>query len=168
MTLAAEARAAVRSCPFLFDALRAGVVNYAAAARRLDVGDDTEAVATALRRFARELSRPEVSAREVRVTMHTGLESTQTSPDDALLSLNSVGFTSSDGPLTGVLAVGDVDADALDHVLGLLSTNTVSVEAAAVAGEALFVVVDRSEGVQALRLLEEALSSVPTSASASS
>jgi len=54
MTVAADARAAVREHPFLETALRAGVVNYTAAARFLDVGAE-EAVAAALRRYAAEL-----------------------------------------------------------------------------------------------------------------
>ncbi|MFB9824990.1 DUF7523 family protein [Halobaculum roseum] len=55
MTVAEETRAAVRERPFLYDALRAGVVNYAAAAATLDIDADRDAVATALRRFANEL-----------------------------------------------------------------------------------------------------------------
>jgi hypothetical protein len=44
VTLAAEAREAVRRRPFLYDALGAGVVNYSAAARLLDVDGETDAV----------------------------------------------------------------------------------------------------------------------------
>jgi len=40
MSVAERTRAAVREEPFLHDALRAGVVNYRAAARYLDVGDE--------------------------------------------------------------------------------------------------------------------------------
>ena len=56
MSLASETRDAVRARPFLYDALRAGVVNYTAAARELDVDGEVDAVATALRRFAEELA----------------------------------------------------------------------------------------------------------------
>ena len=55
MTVAAETRKAVREHPFVYDGLRAGIVNYTAAARFLDVGD-TEAVGAALRRYAEDLS----------------------------------------------------------------------------------------------------------------
>ena len=54
MTVAAETRRAVRASPFLRDALRAGCVNYTAAARFLDVGDE-DAVVAALRRYAEDL-----------------------------------------------------------------------------------------------------------------
>jgi|APHM01.1.fsa_nt_gi hypothetical protein len=56
MSLAAETREAVRERPVLYDALRAGIVNYTAAAERLALNGDREAIATALRRFAESLS----------------------------------------------------------------------------------------------------------------
>lgn len=56
MSLAADTREAVRERPVLYDALRAGIVNYTAAADTLDVEGDADAIATALRRFARSLS----------------------------------------------------------------------------------------------------------------
>jgi hypothetical protein len=59
MSLASETRDAVRARPFLHDALAAGVVNYAAAARALDIGGDVDAITAALRRFAEELSDPD-------------------------------------------------------------------------------------------------------------
>ena len=49
MTVAERTRAAVRAEPFVYEALRAGVLNYTAAARYLDVGDES-AVSAALRR----------------------------------------------------------------------------------------------------------------------
>ena len=59
MTVAAETREAVRDHPFLETALRAGVVNYTAAARFLDVGEE-EAVAAALRQIGRASCRERV------------------------------------------------------------------------------------------------------------
>ena len=56
MSLAAETRAAVRERPVLYDALRAGIVNYTAAAESLDLDGETDAIATALRRFAQSLA----------------------------------------------------------------------------------------------------------------
>lgn len=159
MSLAAETRAAVRARPFLLEGLRAGVVNYAAAARALDVAEDTEAVATALRRFAERLPGREVSARRVRVTMHGGLG---TGADEPLLSVGDVSVgEAEDGSLTGVLATGSVDPAGLAHVLGVLAANSVDPAAAGVAGDALLVVVDRRDGPAAVRCVETALSAVP-------
>ena len=159
MSLAAETREAVRARPFLLEGLRAGVVNYAAAARALDVADDTEAVATALRRFAERLPEHEVGERRTRVTMHGGLSEDAESP---LLAVGDVGIgEGEDGSLTGVLATGDVDASALAHALGVLAANGVDVRAAGVAGESLVVVVERRDGPSALRAVETALEAVP-------
>ncbi|WP_449240083.1 DUF7523 family protein, partial [Candidatus Halobonum tyrrellensis] len=75
MTVAEAARAAARERPFLFDALRAGVVNYAAAAETLvaaGVDADADAVATALRRYAADLDAAD-PAFDARVTMERGL-----------------------------------------------------------------------------------------------
>ena len=163
MSLAAETREAVRARPFLLEGLRAGVVNYAAAARHLGVADDTEAVATALRRFAERLPEREVGERRARVTMHGDLA--PDGPDEAepLLSVGGVGFADGDGrgSLTGILATGEVDAAALGHVLGVLAAEGVDVEAAGVAGDSLVVVVERRDGPAALRGVESALETVP-------
>lgn len=168
MSLAAETREAVRARPFLLEALQAGVVNYAAAARALDVADDTEAVATALRRFAERLPEREVAERRGRVTMHGGLERLdppEIDLEEALLSVGGARFGEADcgggGSLTGVLATGDVDPAALAHALGVLAANSVEVDAAGVAGESLVVVVDRRDGPAALRGVETALEAVP-------
>lgn len=161
MSLAAETRAAVRARPYLLEALRAGVVNYAAAARAIDVADDTEAVATALRRFADSLSPRETASRETRVTMHGGVETDAAEP---LLAVDGGAFGDGDGPYTGVLASGDVDAAALWTVLGVLAAHGIDPEAAGVAEEALVVVVPRRDGPEAVQRVEEALTAVPTRA----
>jgi len=159
MSLAATARAAVHERPFLLEALRAGVVNFSAAARVIDVSDDEEAVATALRRYAERLPPRTVAPRRATVTMHSGLATAE--GDEALFSLNGHGFAPGDGDLTGVLATGSVDAAALGHVLGRLGANGVAPVAAGVAGEALCVVVERRDGPRAVQTVEDALEAVP-------
>lgn len=158
MSLAAETRRAARSSPFLLESMRAGVVNYAAAARYLAVSKDTDAVAAALRRFAASLPDRPSGDRSVRVTMHTGLEPTTTEP---LLHVGHHGFGGDDGDLTGVLGTGEVDPVALRHAIGVLGTHDVDPIAAGVAGASLLLVVDRSDGPTTVRLLEGALESVP-------
>lgn len=73
MSLAAETREAVRQRPFLLDALRAGVVNYTAAAAFLGLDGDAESIATALRRYAADLPAHATDARDTRVTMQSGV-----------------------------------------------------------------------------------------------
>jgi hypothetical protein len=161
--LAAETRRAARAHPFLAAALRAGVVNYAAAARFLDVEGDPEAVATALRRYAEDLPGYATEGRGARVTMQSGLSKDATGDGDEspLLSVNGSGYAADGGSLTGVLATGDVDAPALRAVLGRLDAADVTPEAAAVAGGALVVVVGRRDGPDAVRAVEAALEAVP-------
>ena len=155
MSLAAATRDAVRERPFLYDALRAGVVNYTAAARLLDVGGDTDAVATALRRFADELDDGPVHEREARVSMQSGLGRLE--DGDALLTVGDTRLGAGAGSLTGIVARGDVSPGALADVLGRLRAADVAVEAAGVGDEALVVVVERRAGPDALRVVEGAV-----------
>jgi len=160
MTLAAAARAAVRERPFLLEALRADVVNYTAAARYLDAGE-TEAVATALRRFAEELPDRDPAARAATVTMESGLGPAGDDSPDPLLSVGGTGLVAGGGDLTGVLATGEVDAAALAWTLDRLLAVEVDVAAAGVAGDALLVAVPRRDGADAVRVVEDALAGVP-------
>ena len=163
MTLAADTRRAVRRNPFVFEALRAGVLNYTAAARFLDVGD-LDPVAAALRRYAEELPNYESDSRDARVTMRSGLGAVELSEGDgenddneALLAVGGRALVPDEGSLTGVLATGEVDARALAHVLDRLAVESIAVEAAGVAGDGLFVAVDRRAGPDAVRVVENAL-----------
>ena len=165
MTLAADTRRAVRRNPFVFEALRAGVLNYTAAARFLDVGD-LDPVAAALRRYADELPAHEHTARDARVTMQSGLGARETdemgSKNDALLAVGGRALVPDTGSLTGVLATGEVDARALAQVLDRLAVEDVEVAAAGVAGDGLVVAVGRRDGPDAVRTIEEALAEVVT------
>jgi hypothetical protein len=157
-TVAARTRAAVRADPFLYHALRAGVVNYTAAARYLDTGEP-EPVAAALRRFAEDLPPYEADARTAPVTMQSGVGPADA--DDALLSVGDTGFAADGGDKTAVVATGEVDAAALARVLCRLTTADVEVSAAGVAGDTLVVVVERRAGADAVRVVEDALDAVP-------
>ncbi|WP_266076474.1 DUF7523 family protein [Haladaptatus caseinilyticus] len=160
MSLAETTREAVRSRPFLYSALRAGILNYTATARFLsdEVGDDTDAISTALTRFADDVPDFHAERRDVRVVMQSGLGMAD---DDPLLVVGDAGFTPDSGSLTAVIAAGNVDAAALSHVLARLVTDDISVIAAAVAEESLVVVVERRDGANAVRGVEDALDSVP-------
>lgn len=170
MSLAEETRAAARRRPFLVDALRAGVVNYTAAARTLaadiDGDPDPDSVATALRRFAESLPDDDTESRDVRVSMRSGLCAVEASEEtaDALLSVGNTRLAPGEGSLTGVLASGDVDATALGHLLGRLAAEEIPVRAAGVVEGSLLVAVERRDGPDALRIAEDALDAVPTSA----
>ncbi|WP_123533201.1 DUF7523 family protein [Halosimplex salinum] len=172
MTLAADTREAVRRHPFLHDALRAGVVNYSAAARFLDVDGETDAgrasasepsvadapedaVVAALRRYAEDLPDYERPGSDPPVSMQSGLG--EGDPADALLVVGDLALVPDSGSLTAITAGGDADAAALRQVLGRLETAEVSVEAAAVGGDSLVVVVERRAGPDALRAVEDAL-----------
>jgi hypothetical protein len=157
MTLADDTRAAAREHPFLVAALRARVLNYAAAARFLDVGE-TDAVATALRRYGEELSDYAPESRSARVTMHGGVGPVD--PGEALLAVGDLFLAPDGGDLTAVVAAGDVDAAALGAVLSRLAVVDVSVEAAGVGAETLVVVVEKRAGPDAVRAVESALGAV--------
>ncbi|QLK26040.1 hypothetical protein HYG81_18495 [Natrinema zhouii] len=169
MSLAAETRRAVNRHPFLRTALRAGVVNYTAAARYLDVDGETDAIATALRRYAEELPAYETESRDARVRMESGIgalegggdeRGSSTDGNDALVTVGGTAFGPSGGDRTAIVATGDVDTAALAAVLARLSLEDISPTAAAVADGTLVVVVARLEGANALRAVEAALDRV--------
>lgn len=151
MSLAERTREAVRADPFLYDALRAGVVNYTAAARYLDVGEE-DAVAAALRRYATDLPPAEDRAGSARVTMESGLGAGD--PAEALLSVGTLALAPGAGSMTGILATGDVGPAGLRRVLGRCETADIDPLATGVGGETLVVIVERRDGPDALRLVE--------------
>lgn len=169
MSVAERTRRAVRDDPSLYDALRAGVLNYSAAARSLDVEGDEESIATALRRFADELEAPEGIDRRVSVRLHRGValvdgtleDSTDDdgTVDDGAIDGERFGGVAldDDGDAAAIEASGDVDALALEGILGRLRARDVEVHAAAVAGESLVVAVSSRSGAEALRVVEGAL-----------
>jgi len=159
MTLAGETRAAVEAHPFLRRALRAGVVNHAAAARFLDVEGDEEAVAAAVRRYAEELPAFETGDARARVSMESGLSATADG-EDALLVVGDEGFAADGGDLTALVAAGDLDTRALAFALERLHAADIRPVAAGVSAS-LAVVVPRRDGADALRHLEDALTAVP-------
>ena len=170
MSLAAETREAVRRRPVLFDGLRAGIVNYTAAAESLDIDGDTEAIATALRRFGESLSAADADAsqeadRSLTVRMESGIDRVDA---DALLAVDGAGFggdadtqpapdVADESPsLTAIHATGDVDSELLATVVDRLRIDEIEVHAAGVVDDALVVVVPRRSGATALRLVEAA------------
>ncbi|WP_284008241.1 DUF7523 family protein [Haloarcula pelagica] len=152
MSLAAQTREAVRTRPFLYDALRAGVVNYTAAARTLDVDGDTEAVATALRRFAEELDDYDPPAGDARVSMRSGLGPADGA--DPLVTVGDRSLAPGEGSLTGIVATGAVSPWVLGDALGRLRAADIAVEVAAADDTSLLVAVERRDGPDALRIVE--------------
>ena len=166
MSLAEETRAAVDDNPFLRRALRAGVVNHAAAARFLDVdGGDEDAVAAAVRRYATDLATVERRDTDARVSMASGVSRAEdgaaTGGDDGLLVVGDTAFTRDGGGLTALVAAGDrLGSRALAHTLARLHAAGIDPAAAGVAA-GLALVVERRDGADALRVVEDALTAVP-------
>lgn len=156
MSLAAETRRAVDSRPFLRAGLRAGVVNYTAAARTLPVDGETDAVATALRRYADELPAYEPVSREVTVRMQSGIGALD-DDDRGLLTVGDATFGPCDGDRTAIIATSGVDPLALATAIRALSIADVDPVAAAVGDGTMMLVVDRRDGATALRTVENAL-----------
>lgn len=167
MSLAAETRAAVRARPFLYDALRAGVVNYAAAARHLEATDgalagaDEETITAALRRYAEDLGAyapPATDADRVRVTMQRGLGPTD-DPGAALVRIGDTLLAADEGgDLTAVTATGDgIGPRALAHAIGRLDAEGVAVGAAGATDGVVLVAVNGRDGPDALRIVEDAV-----------
>lgn len=164
MSLAARTREAVRERPFLLEALRAGVVNYRAAADTLDVEGEPSSVATALRRYASDLNDREPTPRDARVTMESGVGLAEPGAEragEALLSAGDRAVVPGAGSRTAVLATGEVGAEALAAILDRFRTAGVEVGAAGATPETAVVVVGRRDGATAVQLVEAALAAVP-------
>ena len=164
MSLAAETRRAAEDRPFLVTALRAGVVNYTAAARFLadrGVDGETDAIATALRRYAEELPAYETESLDVRVRMESGVGVVD-DEREPLLSVGDLAIGATDGgDRTAIVATGDVDATALAAAIRALSLEGIEPTAAAVGDDTALLVVDRLAGANAVRAVEDALEAVP-------
>ncbi len=161
-SLAESTREAVRNQPFLQTALRAGVLNYTAAARYLPVEGDLEAIATALRRYAEELPAYEPGGIDARVRMQSGAGPVDDSGDrdaegDVLLSVGGLTVAAGDGDKTAIIATGSLEPTALAPILQALEIAAIEPTAAAVGDGTLLVIVDRRAGVNALRTVEAAL-----------
>jgi hypothetical protein len=136
------------------------------------VEGDTDSIATALRRFAADLSSTASTERDVTVRMRSGVglagvdvegDTTAATANDAetLLAVDDATIVTVDGSLTAIVVDGEVDSAALAAVVERLAAENVVVDAAGVAGEKLVVVVPRRDGANALRLVESALELVP-------
>ncbi|MFQ3283905.1 MAG: hypothetical protein ACI9TI_000035 [Natronomonas sp.] len=154
MTVAADARAAVRAHPFIHTALRAGVLNYTAAAEFLDVGD-TDAVAAALRRYSEDLGAYDPPRCRASVSMRSNVGPTD--GGNGILRVGDNAFAVGDGDLTAVVATGEVDTRSLGAVLERLRTAEIEVVAAAGTEGHITVVVGRRAGPDAVRAVEDAL-----------
>jgi hypothetical protein len=161
MSLAERTRDAVRSEPFLYDALRAGVVNYSATAQWLDVDGDEDAIATALRRYAGELPDLEHTDCDCQIRMQNNVtlvegEATTAKP---LFTIDGRSLVQG-GDLCALVAYGAVDARALAHALDRVGLADIDVEAAGVGADRLLLVVPDRDGGTALQVVEEALDTV--------
>lgn len=159
MSIAEETRRAAQRHPFLLAALRAGVVNYTAAARFLDVGE-TAAVAAALRRYADDLSPMELGARTVRIRMVTGVGPVD-DPDVELLRVGEHRIGREGGEWTAIVAEGPLDPGYGSAILARVATAGIEIEAAAFDRERFILVVSRTAAADVIRLLEETPAPVP-------
>lgn len=150
MTLAAKAREKAREQPFIHEALKAGVLNYSAAARFLDIGDE-ESVAAALRRYGEELEY-EREESDLRVTMETGLG--QKTNGSGLLYIGDTAYVPGEGSLTAILATGSVSLRRFRAVLCRCEAESIDIHAGGVTDETFLVVVDRRDGPETIRLVE--------------
>ncbi|MFB6110879.1 MAG: hypothetical protein ABEJ60_08430 [Halodesulfurarchaeum sp.] len=146
-SIAAETRRAVDRRPFLRRALRAGVLNYSAAARELDVSDETDAVASALRRYAEELPPPESHSGSVRVRMERGTD------DRVIVAGRTAAF---DSP-TAIILEGEPRPRLFANALGAVAAADVSGLAAGTVADRGVLLVPRGEGATALRHVEAAV-----------
>ena len=138
MSLAAITRRAVRKTPYLYDALRAGIVNYSAAARMLNLEGQDAAISVSLQRLSKELPPLEMASIDASITI---------SSDETKQRAK-------------IVIEGPVDAKALSHLILVCHMNEIRIiEASVVMGE-IDIVVEWKDGPNSLRLIERALESI--------
>ncbi len=147
-SIAAKTRRAIDQRPSLRHALRAGVLNYTAAARLLEIDGDTGAVASALRRYASEL--PPLGSRDhsIRVRMERDV-----SPEALTLFDTHPG----DENLTAITLEGTLDPTVFARVLSSISAGDVTVKGAGQLEDQGVVLVADADASRALRLVEAAI-----------
>ncbi|MFP4218291.1 MAG: hypothetical protein ACLFR6_05570 [Salinarchaeum sp.] len=151
-SIADRTRRALREQPFLHEALRAGVLNHRAAARTLDVTGDTDAIATALRRYGKGLSSESPPSVTVRMRRNVSIAT-----DAADLGLLTVGSTTIQddgaGDATALLLRG-ADARTLARATLRLTLEDIMPLAAGIAEDMAILAVQADAGTTALRAVE--------------
>ncbi|MFB6086800.1 MAG: hypothetical protein ABEJ84_08385 [Halodesulfurarchaeum sp.] len=146
-SIAAETRREIENSPHLRQALRAGIVNFTAAARKLDVSGETEAVASALRRYAEELP-PLETDHAVRVRMERGV-------DHGAVTVQGTSPDAEDH--TAISLDGEIPPELFGRVLSAFAGTDLEICGAGVVDGSGVVLVNRGDGSQALRLIEAVL-----------
>lgn len=153
MSLASRARSEVDRYPFLRRGLQAGVINYTAAARFLDIDGDIDAVATALRRYANELDDPRFSDRTVAIRMQSGVD-LRTETDDRLLVVDDVGVESDGGPYTAISVSGAIEIDRYRRALAILDAEGIETVASGISDETMVVITPNQQAARAVDVIE--------------
>lgn len=171
MSRAEQARTAIRTQPFIHEALRAGVLNYHAAARLLDVDGDPEAIATALRRYEETLDSPTASGTPPIVRLERNVGITDGPGDDPLLTVDGLTVTS-EGDYAAVLVTGMETTRAFAKAVTRVTLSDIPLRATGgafpSAGTATAVfVVPTERGTDALREIEATIGDRPTGSKAS-
>ena len=149
-SIAARTRRAVDRAPFLREALRAGILNYTAAARRLEVDAAPDAVASALRRYEADLPPLEDADRTVRVRMDGD-------PSASILSV--AGEDGMGEGQTALLLSGDLDPGTFGRAVVALQSASVSVTGVGYVADQGVILVSDADGSAALRVVESVLAS---------
>ncbi|MFB6112370.1 MAG: hypothetical protein ABEJ35_07535 [Halobacteriaceae archaeon] len=160
MTLAARTRDTIRDRPFMLLALRAGVLNHAAAARALDIDGQTEAIATAIRRFGQTLEPADAADRSVTVRLRRGVGWGTDDGSESLLSVGGVAIGGR-GDYTALLATGEVSPELLAVGIQRLAATERPAVAAGSGQETLVLLVPEGHGPDALRTLEATVETTP-------
>lgn len=151
MSLASRTRDTVKKYPCIHEALRTGVINYSAAARFLPVSGDTEAIASALRRYAEELPDPTPKPRDISITMHTSY------PDQLTGLPAEIPEPSDEGPVTWLCVSGDITPVLVGSVLLGCKIHEIPVLAVTATDGTAVLSVPRSAGAAALRCMENVI-----------
>ncbi len=144
MSLASRTRETVKKYPCIHEALRAGVINYSAAARYLPISGDTEAIASALRRYGEQLDNQTDQYFDLSITMHTSYP----------LQLTDLPPTIEKDSVTWLCVSGDITPIVVGSLLLGCKSHEIPVHAVSANERTAVICVPRTSGATALRCIE--------------
>lgn len=151
MSLASRTRETIQNFPCIHEALRVGVINYSAAARFLPVAGDTEAIASALRRYENHLSGPANQSRDISISMHSSYPSEQAGLTE------ETPYDTDTETVTWLCVSGDISPTVVGSLLLGCKSHDIRVNAVSANEGHAVICVPRSSGTSALRCIESVL-----------
>ncbi|MCL9817366.1 DUF7523 family protein [Natronocalculus amylovorans] len=157
-SVAEKTRHKINSNPFIYKALQADILNYSTTASFLFNTDKTESVAAAIRRYQSTLPKFDQKSSRVTIRVLTPVEVQEMdNPCTAtpLLRLGKYRIIETDGGHTALVLTGEISHSLFITMLSRLTIANIEPVAHSFVENTAYIIVDNTEQITALRLIEE-------------